>query len=265
VRFVDFSLSPIEEIQPWGDPGRQSLSWFGFSLGLYRLKFGEHLLLNYSDAVMSRWAHDYPDAYTGSYVDYQVVRLWEDLLQLLPHVLRPVPPALGEAMALSEREWRLMGPERRPVEQGSLRQNAVDVVGLWRDQHFLDSGYLSPSAAISFWLVDDRITVRWENQEKMVGDDPAWSASEGTFSLPRVEFISGVQAFNDEFMQAMGGRVNRICANWNRPEVRVDLAGLRQEQSDRSQWLARALGRSPADDCVSDVVRAFEVLKSPHQ
>src|SRR5687768_14423788 len=100
--FVEFSLAPLEEITPWGNEGALSLSWFGFSLGRYRLKFGPDYLLNYSDEAVRLIAQRYPDVYPGPWVDYQVVRLWEDLIRLVPYVVRPVPDELAPLMRLEE-------------------------------------------------------------------------------------------------------------------------------------------------------------------
>ncbi len=93
--FVEFTLDPINEIAPWGNEQRgDSLSWFGFTQGKYRLKVGNDLLLNYADEAMKAFKKKYPALYPGPWVDYYVVRLWEDLLELLPHILQRVPDAL---------------------------------------------------------------------------------------------------------------------------------------------------------------------------
>ncbi|WSK39909.1 DUF5984 family protein [Micromonospora maris] len=68
------------------------LHWFGLTDGWYWIDLNGHELLRYSDHTMR---HLHADGYEGMpYVDYYVVRLWEDLLQALPAVLEPVPADL---------------------------------------------------------------------------------------------------------------------------------------------------------------------------
>ncbi len=84
----DFKLRPINEISPWGEPPDLSLSWFGLTEGFYWLEVGSERLFCYSHQMAK-----YPKF--SDYVDYLVVRFWEDILQILPDVLAPIPPELA--------------------------------------------------------------------------------------------------------------------------------------------------------------------------
>jgi hypothetical protein len=88
IRF-GFELRPLAEVGVWG---------------------GETLrLLQYAD---------------GSFVDYYVVRFWEDLLQLLPVVLQDVPDDLVDFVSGDSLDWNEVGtpaagtavPTRTPSE-----------------------------------------------------------------------------------------------------------------------------------------------------
>lgn len=86
-----FELRPLAQAHPWGGD-RRTLHWFGLTDGWYWIELNGHELLRYSDQTVRRWQADgYQDV---PYVDYYVVRLWEDLLELLPAVLEPVPADL---------------------------------------------------------------------------------------------------------------------------------------------------------------------------
>ncbi|HEY9907288.1 MAG TPA: DUF5984 family protein [Thermosynechococcaceae cyanobacterium] len=87
----DFHLRPLEEVMPWGKPPNSYLSWFVLTDGFYRLQVGSEFLFNYSDDFAERWAAQSVSVHTRSFVDYYVVRLWEDLLEILPDVLEPLP------------------------------------------------------------------------------------------------------------------------------------------------------------------------------
>jgi hypothetical protein len=88
IRF-GFDLRPLGDIVPWGKADDLSLHWFGLTDGWFWIELDGHVLLRYSDRCAARFQLDRP------YVDYQVVRLWEDLITLIPAVLEPVPADLG--------------------------------------------------------------------------------------------------------------------------------------------------------------------------
>lgn len=89
-----FQMQSLEKIEPWGGE-KPSLSWFGLTDGWCWWNVDSQELFRYSQAVIEKWTNEYPDAQIIlPYVDYQVVRPWEDLLQCLPAVLNPVPDDL---------------------------------------------------------------------------------------------------------------------------------------------------------------------------
>ena len=105
---INFTLAPIEEIVPWGEPGSYSLHWFGLTYGEYWIQAGEAALFEYSDHARN--------AGINRYCDYQVVRLYEDLLDMLPYILEPVPEPLVPYIC---------------GERAKAWQNAYDA---WRDR-----------------------------------------------------------------------------------------------------------------------------------
>jgi hypothetical protein len=58
-----------------------------------------------SDEVVSHWAKQFPHIYGGSFVDYYVARLWEDILDMLPDVLEPLPSELSNFFEKDEDAW----------------------------------------------------------------------------------------------------------------------------------------------------------------
>src|SRR4051812_21332756 len=99
----DFQFRPVSIITPFGRE-RQRLHWFGLTDGWYWIEIGDDQLFRYSDALM---AHEEPWLSTPDtfpYVDYYVVRLWEDLIDLLPTILAPVPDSVADKLA-STVQW----------------------------------------------------------------------------------------------------------------------------------------------------------------
>jgi hypothetical protein len=93
----NFELRPINEIAPWrpvSAPDARTpeylryphIGWFQLTDGWYWIETGQGELFCYSQAHLEIWKEKYPGhPWTESrYVDYHVVRLWEDLLDMLP-------------------------------------------------------------------------------------------------------------------------------------------------------------------------------------
>ena len=81
---VEFELKPVPEIEPWGTAPKLSLHWFGLSDGAYHLELGASHLLEY--ASIEGWPR---------FVEYQVARLHEDFISMLPDTLETVPPGVA--------------------------------------------------------------------------------------------------------------------------------------------------------------------------
>jgi hypothetical protein len=101
-----FTLYPVDQIHPWGEPSNAHLHWFGLTFGTYYLQVGPDQLLRYSDECNSRCIELRPAAKRTPYVEYQIARLYEDVFEILPHILEPIPVELLErASNLVCRSW----------------------------------------------------------------------------------------------------------------------------------------------------------------
>lgn len=84
----NFTLVPLEEVTPWeNSDGGKCLSWFALTDGQYWIQAGDAALFEFRAPL-----HAQPDL--PRYCDYQVARLHEDLLEILPAVFEPVPADL---------------------------------------------------------------------------------------------------------------------------------------------------------------------------
>lgn len=174
----NFHLRELAAIEPFGGE-RPTLHWFGLSDGWYWLTVGGSELFRYDRAFMRREEPWCADPTALPYVDYYVVRLWEDLLEQLPAVLAPVPPELAERVsdAVSWRDWQ----ERASQWLDALDEHgdqaafdaAVDLVeaacGWWVERR-LDTGYLRHGSRLRFWRVGDTVHLRWNDRgERLEG------------------------------------------------------------------------------------------------
>lgn len=262
----DFHLRPVNEITPWGCDTDLSLSWFALTDGFYRIEVGDDKLFTYSRSAVEKLSASHP-AFCGEYVDYQVVRLWEDVLQILPDVFEPLPIELGCLLTGPEpsiKTWldKIYEKQNAAGESAASDQiyNLCDLATSWLSPRYLDSMYLVGGPRIWIWSTPETVQITWDNREQMIEGVEAWSARCGSFSLTRQDFLNEVQNFDARLISQMEARVSDVCKNWQRPEVRIDFDTLRIEQLDRAKELTRSLERKPIVtnwDQVRDAVAAI--------
>lgn len=231
----NFELLPIEEIEPWGKAENPNLHWFGLSDGRYWLTIDGHDLFRYQQ--------DAPDV--AEYVEYQVVRLWEDVLEILPAVLDPIPPDLQALVETPERErawlnaadsWLDRQPDDPEMDGWDIYHRAT---GWWANRQ-LGTTYLTNAPTLHIWRAGDRIFIRWNGARDSAKPVVAWrwavEHAEGSLSLD--EFERELVRLDTAFIGAMAQRVTAIVAA-PPAGIAIDLDALRQEQRDRSQEMAR--------------------------
>jgi hypothetical protein len=242
----EFELAPLDEVPVWGTPPDLSLGWFGLSWGQYWLDLGTARLLEYSPAARLPGL--------TRFVDYQVARLHEDLLQMLPDILEPLPADVvvgledGSLAVTAGRLSQAADAEQQPRE---ILEEALYV--LYR--RFFDTAYLAPRADIWMWSRGETVVVEWDHRGRMIEGAPAWTASHGRREMATSEFRQQVTTFHRKFMAAMQERIDLVCAHWSRPEVKIDLRRLREEQLERDAWLGPALCPRSSDPAVWGAVR----------
>lgn len=247
-----FSLTPVNQIAPWSAPSQgnaKSLHWFGLSDGWYWIEIDGHALLRYSDALGEHWQKAFPEARQTPYVDYQVVRLWEDVLEMLPAVLDPVPDDLARLVAPDGpwgtwRRWQEWSERVETVleAQGEEAWNLYSEAANWWDMRRLDFGYLRAGFRLWFWRAGDTIHVRWDNEDLVLDGIVVWQEAVGSVDLTVGEFLDAVCSFDAWFIAAMGERVGQVREHWSCPEVFIDIDALEKQQTDRATWLERVLG-----------------------
>jgi hypothetical protein len=234
---VQFELTPLDQVVGWGEPPNLSLHWFGLSDGTYHLDLGDVRLLEYR-----------PHVNVPRFVDYNLARIHEDLVGMLPDVLQPIPEAvsarfrdgsLGSTLRQLRETWEEQDDDDPDLDA------ALEVLG----NRPLDTGYLSPSAGIWIWSDDAKVVIEWDNRGRLIDGKPAWTATHGRKELARDQFVEELRDFHLRLMAAMEERVQQVCANWTRPDVKINFRRLAEEQVERSGSFEPALrlGRRTTD------------------
>jgi len=239
---INFTLVPIEKIRPWGRPGNYRLHWFGLTDGEYWIKAGEAALFEYSDHARTAGA--------SRYCDYQVVRLFEDLTEMLPYILEPVPEPLvqymwGETAKAWQKTYSAWCDKNYEVLERSQFNEIMDTAVMWTGKRWLDSAYLSPSANIAIWSDEEHVHIEWDNRDRLFDGKPAWSAILGSYQMARNKFVEEVRSFHLRLMEQMAARVQQVQEGALSPEIEIDLPGLVKEHEQRSRTLDTALNLCP--------------------
>lgn len=264
----NFRLTPLETVPAWGSGSDLHLHWFGLSYGCFWLQAGDFELFRYSQQILERpgWDKDYFGC--SPHADYQVVRLWEDTLGILPDVLSPVPQALFEKLAAPNFQvWRAAVYKWALSKPNGFQDAAYGNATEWARKRQLWSEYLEGSPDIWFWNDGTHIHLEWDNRDRQEEGVPVWAARMGSWKLPVAAFLDEVRAFDEAFIQAMQHRVEQIAGGWSRQDVHVDIDQLVREQADRAARLAQSLDRAqrPSEDwhTILDVVAAIDAEIEP--
>lgn len=251
-----FELRPIRAIQPWGRE-RPELHWFALTDGWYWIEAGDHELLRYSESTLERWQREGPDsAITRPYVDYYVVRLWEDVLAIQAHAMKPVPEDLVNFLTADPADE----PEPPDTEE-------CDAALEWRGSHHLYMGPLRNAPELSFRRTvgpgGDTVTLTWRHRP---APDVEFAApATGEVTVPTDAFLAAVASFDHDLITAMDLRVTELETQGPPPGTSLDLLHLRQEHQDRATWLRRARNRAAATDwdAVREGVRQLRSTNQP--
>lgn len=238
IRF-HFLLRPIDQVMPWED----GLHWFALTDGWYWISVGDVQLLRYTPAT----ARTYRMEDIHPYVDYFVVRLWEDLLVLTPQVLRPVPADLLPFIAADPSHWHHRVDDLDP-------DHPANAAVSWHEEHVLDCGYLRQPPYIRMWrtVADaDTVTVAWSHRTD--ADIRFTAPVTGRADVPTATFLTAVRRLDAELMGEMNARVSRLERTGPPAGVTLDLARLRAEHTERATWLGKQLRGAPREFDLAEV------------
>jgi hypothetical protein len=235
-----FVLTPLGRVAPWGHEDR-SLHWFGLTDGWYWIELAGHELLRYAPDTLRQ----------HPYVDYYVARLWEDVVEMTPAVLEPVPADLLDFAAGDPDAW------------GPVNSEAASTAAVWHGEHTVDLGYLLRPPRIRAWrtVSDDLdvVTVTWRHDDD--GDIRFTAPSSGQVVISCESFLAAVRRFDHGLMAAMGRRIRALERSGPPKGIHLDLERLRAEHADRMTWLARGLRHAPETDWTAVRAGATELLQ----
>jgi Family of unknown function (DUF5984) len=261
---LEFKLKPLKEVMPWGEEPELNLHWFGLTDGIYYMNVGEEQLFRSSKEILLHWKKEYPDMDINCpYVDYHVVRLYEDLLEILADVLQPIPAELQQYIESQEsteswenKLWNFFNS----TDDEETEELYYLATQWWNSCRRLSTMHLSCGQKIWLWRTDDTIHIRWDNESMEIDGIRPWTAVSGDFVLPQAQFEEEVRDFHSRLMTEMSNRIEELKTNNPIPHISIDLPALEREHEERKLSLDRALNRPPDVNNWDDVVGAINKL-----
>lgn len=257
--YFHFQLNPIAKIKPWGQKEKPILHWFGLSDGRYWIQIGETEVFRYSKRFLAAYPPQDSASVAGSFqphVDYYIVRLWEDILAMVPDILDPLPTPLLERLepidewlhwCQKAEKWREDAREMCSEEESDARGDLLCAALDWWWKRDLYTGPITFSPGIHFWSDGQLIHCLWDSRHSRFQEDiPLWEAIYGSTAIPMTTFMDAVTSFNERFIAAMAERVKTVQAFWSRPEIALDFAQLAREHVQRSEHFARRMAEIPS-------------------
>ncbi|MDM8561668.1 DUF5984 family protein [Candidatus Parabeggiatoa sp. HSG14] len=259
----EFELTPLDKMTPWGNQSDLSLHWFGLTDGIYYLNVGNEQLFRFSKEILQHWRKEYPklDGFKD-HVDYQVVRLYEDVLEILPDILSPIPTEVYSLIEtpLVQKKWiadltKVLTTE----DDNELYETCYQATDWWAYRQ-LSTIHLNQGPDIWFFRVDDMIHIRWCNDEKKIDGIQPWAALTGDWQLPVAQFIQEIEAFHNRLMKEMGERIEILRTNNPIPHIKIDMDNLVKEHEQRIKPLETVLTSEPRTVNWNEVISTTKTL-----
>jgi hypothetical protein len=224
-----FELRPLAEVAPWGGD-EPTLHWFALTAGWYWITVEGRDLLHYSDESVRQWELERP------YPGYYLARQWEDLILLRRFLQEAVPDDLIAFVDGSR--------SRRDFPDDDLEWgDEVDAAFELESDFIVDLGHLTRAPHLRCWrhTVDGRDVVTLSQQIEPDDLGTFDGPERLDFVVPAAEFLSAIEDFDRRLIAAMADRVAEMERTGPPPGVALDVAQLRAEHEQRSQWLAQRM------------------------
>jgi hypothetical protein len=217
---IPFQLRDLAHVEPWGTPPNLSLSWFGLTDGAYCIETDRGRLLDFHGTP--------PPGLSVTWCDYQLARLFEDLVDICPTITEPVPVDVLDRFL----SWQSHAAASAVPEDDALC-DAWYRAQEWWGWRQLDFGYLTACPRLHLWRAGNDVHGRWRTDLA----NPATAqltVHDADFSVPLQPFQDAIDDFYRGFLAQMRARVESISRDgWTGRPCQMDVAQLIAEQSDR--------------------------------
>lgn len=259
----EFNLKPLQDVLAWGEEPNQYLHWFGLTDAIYYMNVGKEQLFRYSDEILEFWTKEYPDeaeAYQNPFYDYQVSRLYFDILEILPNVLQPIPKPINDYISSLEKQnkWEATLSEINDISESEQTFNNYCTASEWLFDRKLKG--LGGGPDILLWRVEGRVFLRWDNSSYKQNNIHTWATISGEVEFSVKDFLAEIQSFHDRLMKSMEERIKVIGSTNPLPHIKFNMPELLKEQEEIKKSFEEVLTKAPSINDWNDITKANHYL-----
>lgn len=244
----DFKLLPTDVAIK-----QSGLTWFWLTDGFYWINIENQRLFELTDEVLSYWGVETSNN-AEKCMSYQVVRLWEDMLEILPTIIRPVPRIVHELFLQIENCYEDDGDLWWDyVEKLNSHHDSVEEIPFYTDGHVLSAMHVACSPLIYFWRYQenqkDEMWIGWDFSQTIDDENTGqqislWTANKGLAKVDYDIFINHFINFDKKLMDEMWIKIDEILNSSFLQSLYLDnydFSILTNEHNERQKELSKAL------------------------
>lgn len=195
------------------------INWFYLTDGCYNIEFDDVKLFEYSDTIVKE------NNMISNNLDYYVIRIVEDIFEVLMNTLNPMPEDIFELVNTIEKRKKIELIIEETLRNVSYEEYEKSLV-LFKivSPGCIDTEYLNPGFYNYFFHVNDDLYILYDCET----EDNIWTANKGIIKVKYINFVNEFKLFVNNFMNDMEKRIDEACSF-----LKEDLIDLKKEYRER--------------------------------
>lgn len=195
------------------------INWFNLTDGCYNIEFDDVKLFEYSDTIVKE------NNMISNSLEYYVIRIVEDIFEVLMNTLNPMPEDIFELVNNIEKRKKIELIIEETLRNVSYEEYEKSLV-LFKivSPGCIDTDYLNPGFYNYFFHVNDDLYIFYDCET----EDNIWTANKGIIKVKYINFVNEFKLFINNFMNDMEKRIDEACSF-----LKEDLIDLKKEHRER--------------------------------
>lgn len=195
------------------------INWFYLTDGCYNIEFNDVKLFEYTDTIVKE------NNMISNSLDYYVIRIVEDIFEVLLNTLNPMPEDIFEFVNTIEKRKKIELIIEEALRNVSYEEYEKSLV-LFKivSPGCIDTAYLKPGFDNYFFHINDDLYIFYDCET----EDNIWTANKGIIKVNYNDFVNEFKLFVNNFMNDMEKRIDEVCSL-----LKEDLIDLKKEHRER--------------------------------
>lgn len=195
------------------------INWFNLTDGCYNIEFDGVKLFEYSDTIVKK------NNMISNSLDYYVIRIVEDIFEVLMNTLNPMPEDIFELVNTIEKRKKIELIIEEALRNVSYEEYEKSLI-IFKivSPGCIDTAYLNPGFYNYFFHVNDDLYILYDCET----EDNIWTANKGIIKVDYNDFVNEFKLFVNNFMNDMEKRIDEACSL-----LKEDLIDLKKEHRER--------------------------------